>query len=69
MHDDEAAEYVFDEKQVEMIQGKLATDRIEEEENDKEEIKEEGADGQLPEDMPMNEENSNEDESPADKLN
>jgi len=50
-----------------MIQGKLATDQIEDE-DDKNEVKEEGAEGPLPDDMPMEDEKSNEDED-ADKLN
>ena len=67
MDNNEAAEYVFDDKQADMIQGKLATDHIEEEDADQNEVKEEGDDGQLPEDMPMDEEKSN--ESAADELN
>lgn len=52
---DAAAEFVFDDKQVEQIQGKLATDQIDDEDNDdaeKDQVKDEGEG----DDMPMEEE-------------
>lgn len=54
-----AAEYVHDDKQAEQIQGKLATDRVDEDEgdDDKEEVKDKDAEGEAddPDDMPMEE--------------
>lgn len=58
---------MFDDKQAEMIQGKLATDQIDEEADNKDEVREEGADGELPDDMPMEEEKSEDNASEAEK--
>ena len=53
---DAAAEFVFDDKQVEQIQGKLATDQIDDEENEDGEKDDKVQDEGNADDMPMEEE-------------
>lgn len=61
---DMAAEYVFDDKQAEMIQGKLATDQIDNEDDaNQDKVKDDGEAQDHPDDMPMEEEEKNKDMS------
>lgn len=50
---DEAVEFMHDEHEAEMIQGKLATDHVDDDDAPKDEVREERSDA---EDLPMEEE-------------